>query len=60
MKNRYKVNISIVKGKKLKDRKYQINNLKLKNFLKINLFHDLDKSILNVIKFLKINGNRIS
>lgn len=60
IKKTSKINISIIKGKKSKEKKYQIRNKKIKNFLNINFSYNQDTTILNILKFLKKNENRFS
>lgn len=60
MKTKFKKKISIIKGKKTKEKKYKISNNKLKNFIKLKIFFDLEKTIFDVIKFLKKNEIKTS
>ena len=60
IKRNYKIQIPIFKGKKIEETKYQISNKKLKKFLNINFLYNLDKVIVNIIKFLKKNEKRLS
>lgn len=60
MNTKFKKKISIIKGKKTKEKKYKISNNKLKNFIKLKIFFDLEKTIFDVIKFLKKNEIKTS
>lgn len=60
MRDRFKKKILIIKGKKTKEKKYKITNNKLENFLKYKINFDIEKTIINLIKFFMKNDNRIS
>lgn len=51
--------IKIVKGKKINENKYSINNKKMKSFLKLEIKSNYNKTLLEIINFFK-NETRIS
>ena len=60
MRDRFKKEILIIKGKKTKDKKYKIINIKLENFIKYKINFDIEKIIIDLIKLFNKNDNRIS
>ena len=45
--------VAIIKGKKIMEKKFSINNNKMKNFLKLEIKNNYDKTLLKIINFLK-------
>lgn len=59
IKNQYNEEVKIIKGSSTKEKKYQVENKKLRKFLDINMSYNLDKTILNLIKYLNSNEKRV-
>lgn len=51
--------IEVIRGKKVREKKYSINNKKMKSFLNIKTKNNYNKTLFEIIKFLK-NETRIS
>lgn len=51
--------VEIIKGKKINEKKYSINNNKMKNFLNLEIKNNYNKTLFDIINFLE-NEARIS
>jgi dTDP-D-glucose 4,6-dehydratase len=51
--------IEVIRGKKVREKKYSINNKKMRSFLNIKTKNNYNKTLFEIIKFLK-NETRIS
>ena len=52
-KNKFNQKVKIIKGKKIYEKKYSINNNKIKNFLNLKINNNYNKTLFNMINFLK-------
>jgi nucleoside-diphosphate-sugar epimerase len=53
LKNILNKKIEIIKGKKIKEKKYKIDNNKMKSFLNIKIKNNFNKTLIDIINFLK-------
>ena len=60
MRDKFKKEILIIKGKKTKDKIYKVKNNKLENFLKYKINFGIENTIIDIIKFFNKNEKRIS
>ena len=60
MKKNFNKEINIYVGKPSHENYYEILNNKLNKQFKINTNYNLNKTLLNIIKFLYKNGKKIS
>ena len=51
MRDKFKKEILIIKGKKTKDKIYKVKNNKLENFLKYKINFGIENTIIDIIKF---------